>query len=495
MLQIVDAQWKDHLYSLDHLKEGIGLRGYGQRDPLVEYKKESFELFQAMKARIEEEIVRYLLWLRPVVERRRPTAAPPRRPGPRPRRRAETPIAPTPAAPHRSRRPIRRPVGAAAAAPAPRSPSHRTKPARTGGDDAGQDVRRDEPKVGRNDPCPCGSGKKYKKCHGAADGLTASRQPRDHFVWNLKTELPTAELPIDGTSSPRHSPSTTCCSCRSTRRCCRRRSTSRSRFTRNIRAQRPAGQRGDGHRHRVAPRHRDGAARRDRRHPQEPVDRGAGVGGRSRQAVRERDDRQPDHARARRNRIYEALELMKKYRISGVPITEDGSKEGRLVGILTNRDLRFETNVERPIADVMTRETLFTVPVGTTLDEAREIPAPAQGREAARRRRRITGSRASSPSRTSRRRSSTPTPARMRSAGCACGAAIGVGKDAIERAEALVAAHVDVLVVDTAHGHSQGVLDMVAPHPPPVPERRSHRRQRRDRPKPPRRSSSWASTR
>src|SRR6266849_1365831 len=66
MLQIVDAQWKDHLYSLDHLKEGIGLRGYGQRDPLVEYKRESFDLFQAMKERVDEEIVRYLWWLRPV---------------------------------------------------------------------------------------------------------------------------------------------------------------------------------------------------------------------------------------------------------------------------------------------------------------------------------------------------------------------------------------------------------------------------------------------
>ncbi len=69
MLQIVDQQWKDHLYSLDHLKEGIGLRGYGQRDPLVEYKKESFALFQDMRNRIEEEIVRYLWWLKPVVER------------------------------------------------------------------------------------------------------------------------------------------------------------------------------------------------------------------------------------------------------------------------------------------------------------------------------------------------------------------------------------------------------------------------------------------
>ena len=81
MLQIVDAQWKDHLYSLDHLKEGIGLRGYGQRDPLVEYKKESFELFQAMKDRIEEEIVRYLWRLTPVVGNEAgPAAAPPVRP-------------------------------------------------------------------------------------------------------------------------------------------------------------------------------------------------------------------------------------------------------------------------------------------------------------------------------------------------------------------------------------------------------------------------------
>src|SRR5919112_3634068 len=71
--------------------------------------------------------------------------------------------------------------------------------------------------------------------------------------------------------------------------------------------------------------------------------------------------------------IREALELMQKYRISGVPITEDGSKEGRLVGILTNRDLRFETNTSRTVSEVMTKEKLITVPVGTTLDQAREI--------------------------------------------------------------------------------------------------------------------------
>ena len=73
------------------------------------------------------------------------------------------------------------------------------------------------------------------------------------------------------------------------------------------------------------------------------------------------------------HKIHEALDLMAHYRISGVPVTDDGSKEGRLVGILTNRDLRFETNVQQSVADVMTKENLITVPVGTTLDEAREI--------------------------------------------------------------------------------------------------------------------------
>src|SRR5688572_1486086 len=73
------------------------------------------------------------------------------------------------------------------------------------------------------------------------------------------------------------------------------------------------------------------------------------------------------------HRMYEAQELMQKYRISGVPITEDGSKEGRLVGILTHGDLRLETNVQPPISEVMTQNPLFTVPVETTLDEARAI--------------------------------------------------------------------------------------------------------------------------
>jgi preprotein translocase subunit SecA len=161
MLQIVDQQWKDHLYSLDHLKEGIGLRGYGQRDPLVEYKKESFALFQDMKARIEGEVVRYLFWLRPVPNEEIPAA-------PRPRRATQitmnnpgAEVVPAFAAARSSA------TMSATAEPIPSGPGG-PRPARTGGDDVIKTVRREEPKVGRNDPCPCGSGKKYKKCHGAA---------------------------------------------------------------------------------------------------------------------------------------------------------------------------------------------------------------------------------------------------------------------------------------------------------------------------------------
>ena len=172
MLQIVDAQWKDHLYSLDHLKEGIGLRGYGQRDPLVEYKKESFALFQDMRGRIEEEIVRYLWWLRPVADGDsgdeplagvRRTKTPPRRPPQlsysSPATHRQSPIGGAPAA-----------AGADRFGAADRfaGDAEGPRPARVGGDDAPiKTVRREEPKIGRNDPCWCGSGKKFKKCHGA----------------------------------------------------------------------------------------------------------------------------------------------------------------------------------------------------------------------------------------------------------------------------------------------------------------------------------------
>jgi IMP dehydrogenase len=159
-------------------------------------------------------------------------------------------------------------------------------------------------------------------------------------------------------------------------------------------------------------------------------------------------------------RIYEALELMRKYRISGVPITEDGQKEGRLVGILTNRDLRFETNVERPISDVMTRERLITVPVGTNLDEAQEILHQHKVEKLLvvdqdyRLKGLITV-------KDIQKAMKYPNACKDELGRLRVGAAVGVAKDTMERVSALVAAHVDVLVVDTAHGHAQGVLDAV----------------------------------
>jgi IMP dehydrogenase len=160
------------------------------------------------------------------------------------------------------------------------------------------------------------------------------------------------------------------------------------------------------------------------------------------------------------NKIYEALELMKRYRISGVPITDDGSKEGRLVGILTNRDLRFETSVDRPIAEIMTKENLITVPVGTTLDQARErfhrykveklLVVDADYRLKGL----ITV-------KDIQKLIKYPNACKDELGRLRVGAAVGVSRDTVDRADALVAAHVDVLVIDTAHGHSQGVLDMV----------------------------------
>jgi IMP dehydrogenase len=162
-----------------------------------------------------------------------------------------------------------------------------------------------------------------------------------------------------------------------------------------------------------------------------------------------------------RHRIYEALELMQQYRISGVPITEDGDKEGRLVGILTNRDLRFETRTDRPIAEIMTKEHLITVPVGTTLDAAREMFHRHKVEKLLvvdadyRLKGLITV-------KDIQKLIKYPAACKDGLGRLRVGAAIGVSKDTFERAEALVRAHVDVLVIDTAHGHSQGVLDTVA---------------------------------
>ena len=160
------------------------------------------------------------------------------------------------------------------------------------------------------------------------------------------------------------------------------------------------------------------------------------------------------------NRIHEALALMKKYRISGVPITQDGSKEGRLVGILTNRDLRFETNLDRPIAEIMTRDPLFTVPVGTTLEQAREFLHRHKVEKLL-----VVDDRFMLKGlitvKDIQNAIKYPNACKDSLGRLRVGAAIGVGKDALARAEALVAANVDALVVDTAHGHSQGVLEMV----------------------------------
>ncbi|HXE91217.1 MAG TPA: preprotein translocase subunit SecA [Terriglobales bacterium] len=166
MLSVLDSQWKDHLLSMDHLKEGIGLRGYGQKDPLVEYKRESFQMFEEMMQRFQDETVRYLYLMQvvsggPELERHVPEPE-----------AAEAPGARIPSA-----------RGSADGGRRPRATSideieqefqrrkrRELEAARLAGSGDYQPVQqvvRSTAKVGRNDPCPCGSGKKYKKCHGA----------------------------------------------------------------------------------------------------------------------------------------------------------------------------------------------------------------------------------------------------------------------------------------------------------------------------------------
>ncbi len=162
MLSVLDAQWKDHLRDMDHLKEGIGLRGYGQHDPLVEYKRESFDMFEAMMQRSQEETVRYL-YLMQILER--PEAPAPGRPviegqpagaaggdgnGRQPRNISTSVDELEEAFQRRKRREL-----------------EQARMAGAGDRQPVQQVVRGAAKVGRNDPCPCGSGKKYKKCCGA----------------------------------------------------------------------------------------------------------------------------------------------------------------------------------------------------------------------------------------------------------------------------------------------------------------------------------------
>jgi preprotein translocase subunit SecA len=147
ILDIVDTQWKDHLLSLDHLKEGIGLRGYGQKDPLVEFKKEAFNLFEEMMARIDNETVRFLFLVQ-VQRGEGPEAGRGAHAEPQQPRTPPTPVLDAlESKRRRAERDLQMISGGMQQAEAPR-------PIRAGA------------KVGRNEPCPCGSGKKYKKCHG-----------------------------------------------------------------------------------------------------------------------------------------------------------------------------------------------------------------------------------------------------------------------------------------------------------------------------------------
>jgi preprotein translocase subunit SecA len=175
MLSVIDGLWKDHLLSMDHLKEGIGLRGYAQQDPLVAYKRESFDMFEAMMLKFQEDTVRFLFRMQIIGPDGQPVNA-----APQPRR--AIPAAP----PVASASPRPAPVLEAAPREIPiatRTPSTtidalekefaRKKQrelavaSMAGGSAASQpNQRRTGEKVGRNDPCPCGSGKKYKRCHG-----------------------------------------------------------------------------------------------------------------------------------------------------------------------------------------------------------------------------------------------------------------------------------------------------------------------------------------
>jgi preprotein translocase subunit SecA len=162
MLSVIDQQWKDHLLSMDHLKEGIGLRGYGQHDPLVEYKRESFDMFEAMLQRFQEDTVRYL-YLMQILERPpAPTSA---------EESGQAEAAASHSGDGNGRRPRLVSTSADELEEAfmrrKRRELEQARMAGAGDAQPVQQVVRSQEKVGRNDPCPCGSGKKYKKCHGA----------------------------------------------------------------------------------------------------------------------------------------------------------------------------------------------------------------------------------------------------------------------------------------------------------------------------------------
>ncbi len=157
------------------------------------------------------------------------------------------------------------------------------------------------------------------------------------------------------------------------------------------------------------------------------------------------------------NLVRDAVSLMERYRISGVPIT----KEGRLVGILTNRDLRFETNYDQPIENVMTKKGLVTAPVGTTLEEAQKILGKHRIEKLP-----IVDEKGYLKGlitiKDIEKTIQYPNSARDKNGRLLVGAAVGTAANTMERIAALVAAKVDVIAIDTAHGHSKGVIEKVA---------------------------------
>jgi preprotein translocase subunit SecA len=176
MLNVVDNQWKDHLLSMDHLKEGIGLRGYGQKDPLIEYKKESFTMFQDMMDRIEDETIRYLYFIR-IENGETPL------PYPEPEDEdddsdedSEADLVSVAAAQRQEAQRVADQQASAQQSVLDLTRNIQKKKDRelaqlqlAGGEASSQTQTVNKgPKVGRNDMCPCGSGKKYKRCHGAA---------------------------------------------------------------------------------------------------------------------------------------------------------------------------------------------------------------------------------------------------------------------------------------------------------------------------------------
>jgi preprotein translocase subunit SecA len=174
MLSVLDQQWKDHLLNMDHLKEGIGLRGYGQKDPLVEYKRESFDMFEAMMQRFQEDTVRYL-YLMQIISRGDlgpavPAGAPEEDQG---GGAGTTVVSASRTGDGNGRRPPRAVATSVddleeAFQRRKRRELEQARMAGAGDRQPVQQVVRSGAKIGRNDPCPCGSGKKYKKCCGAS---------------------------------------------------------------------------------------------------------------------------------------------------------------------------------------------------------------------------------------------------------------------------------------------------------------------------------------